>query len=43
MEESHRAGDVTDGSTLQRMLFLCWIPMAADTYLEYIIVIALIQ
>jgi hypothetical protein len=41
--KSYKAGEVTDGSILRCMSFLCWITKGADTHLEYTIVIAFMQ
>jgi len=34
------AGEATEGNTIQRMRFACWITKAADTHSEYVILIA---
>ena len=39
MEKCGRAGQATGGNTIRRMQFTCWITMAADTDLEYVILI----
>ena len=36
-----RAGKATDGNTVQRMRFACWIPKATNTRSEYAIRIAI--
>ena len=40
MEKYCRAGQVTDDDIIRRMRFACWITEAADTYSEYVTIIA---
>jgi hypothetical protein len=39
MEKYGRAGQATDDNTIRRMRFAFWITKAADTHLEYVILL----
>jgi len=40
VENYCRAGQVTEGTIIQRMYFTCWISKVTDTHSEHVIVIA---
>ena len=40
MEKYFTAGQPTEDNIIRRLRIACWIPMAADTHSEYVILIA---